>query len=67
MLVTNINSNFVGFFGLSHNTTMQFTQGQGVYSTTTSGLPNSVAFSQIRGSDSLAFRAPAIRFINSTV
>jgi hypothetical protein len=67
MLVTNINSNFVGFFGLSHNTTMQFTQGQGVYSTTTAALPNSVAFSQIRGSDSLAFRAPAIRFINSTV
>jgi len=67
MLVTNVNSNFVGFFGQSHNTTMQFTQGQGVYSVTTSGLPNSVAFSQIRGSDSLALRAPAIRFFNGTV
>lgn len=67
MLVSQVNSNFVGFFGASHNTTMQFTQGQGVYSVTTSGLPNSVAFSQIRGSDSLALRAPAIMFINSTV
>jgi hypothetical protein len=67
MLVSNINSNFVGFFGASHNTTQQFTQGQGVYSVTTSGLPNSVAFSQIRGSDSIALRAPALRFINGTV
>jgi hypothetical protein len=67
MLVSNINSNFVGFFGASHNTTQQFTQGQGVYSVSTSGLPSSVAFSQIRGSDSLALRAPALRFINGTV
>ena len=67
MLVSNVNSNFVGIFGQSHNTTYQLTQGQGVYSVTTSGLPSSVAFSQIRGSDSNALRAPAIRFINGTV
>jgi hypothetical protein len=67
MLVSNINSNFVGLFGVAHNTTQQWTQGQGVYSVTTSGLPSSVAFSQIRGSDSLALRAPALRFINGTV
>lgn len=67
MLVSNVNSNFVGFFGLSHNTTMQFTQGQGIYSVTTSGMPNSVAFSQINGSGSLIFRAPAVMFINSTI
>jgi hypothetical protein len=67
MLLSNVNSNFVGIFGQSHNTTQQLTQGQGVYSTTTSGLPSSVAFSQIRGSDSNALRAPAIRFINGTV
>jgi hypothetical protein len=67
MLVSQVNSNFVGFFGQSHNTTQQWTQGQGVYTTTTSGLPSSVAFSQIRGSDSLALRAPAIMFINGTV
>ena len=67
MLVSQVNSNFVGFFGASHNTTQQFTQGQGVYSATTSGLPNSIAFSQIRGSDSIALRAPAVMFINGTV
>lgn len=67
MLVSQVNSNFVGFFGASHNTTQQWTQGQGVYTVTTSGLPSSVAFSQIRGSDSIAFRAPAIMFINGTV
>jgi hypothetical protein len=67
MLVSNVNSNFVGFFGASHNTTQQWTQGQGVYSVTTSGLPSSVAFSQIRGSDSIALRPPAIMFINGTV
>lgn len=67
MLISNLASNFVGFFGQSHNTTIQFTQGQGVYTATTSGMPNSVAFSQIRGSDSNALRAPAVMFINSTV
>jgi len=67
MLVTNVNSNFVGFFGQSHNTTQQWTQGQGVYTTTTSALPSSVAFSQLRGSDSNALRPPAIMFMNGTV
>lgn len=67
MLVSNVNSNFVGFFGQSHNTTQQWTQGQGVYTATTSGMPNSIAFSQLRGSDSNNFRAPAVMFINSTV
>jgi len=67
MLVTQVASNFVGFFGASHNTTQQFTIGQGVYTATTSAMPNSIAFSQLRGSDSIAFRAPAIMFINGTV
>ena len=67
MLVTNIASNFVGFFGQSHNTTQQWTQGQGIYTATTSGMPNSIAFSQLQGSGSLNFRAPAVMFINSTV
>jgi hypothetical protein len=67
MLVSQASYNFVGFFGQSHNTTQQWTQGQGVYTATTSAMPNSVAFSQIRGSDSNNFRAPAIMFINGTV
>jgi len=66
-LGTNIASIFAGQFGVAHNTTMQLTLGQGVYSATTSGLPNSIGFSQIRGSDSGARRAPFIMFANSTV
>lgn len=64
---SNIASNFVGHFGSSNNTTMQLTLGQGLYTATTSGMPSSVAFSQIRGSDSAARRAAFIMFANSTV
>ena len=67
MLVSNVNSNFVGFFNSAHNTTQQFTLGQGVYTATTSGLPGSVAFSQIQGSNSQALRAAPVYFFNSTV
>ena len=67
LLASNVNSNFVGIFGASHNTTMQLTLGQGVYSTTTAGLPASVAFTQIRGSDSGALRAAVVMFASGTV
>ena len=67
MLVSNINSNFVGHFSSSHNTTYQFQPGLGVYSVTTSGIPSTVGYSQIRGSDSAALRPPVILFANSTV
>lgn len=67
MLVSNVNSAFQGFFGSSNNTTMQFTLGQGFYTVTTSALPASVAFTQIRGSDSMALRAPIMLFASSTV
>jgi hypothetical protein len=64
---SNIASNFVGFFGSSNNTTQQLTIGQGVYTATTAGLPNSIGFSEIRGSDSAARRAPFIMFASGTV
>jgi hypothetical protein len=67
MHITNIASNFVGMFGASHNTTMQMTLGQGVYSATSAALPGSVAFSQIRGSDSIAMRPLAIAFGSGTI
>jgi len=67
MLGSNVNSAFQGFFGSSNNTTQQFTLGQGVYTATTSGMPGSVAFSQIRGSDSMALRSPIMLFASSTV
>ncbi len=65
-LVSNLNSNFLGQFGVAQNTTMQFQPGLGVYSATTSAFPSSVAFSQIRGSDSAAQRPPILIFANST-
>lgn len=67
MFVSGANSVFAGFFGASHNTTQQITLGRGLYTATTSALPNSVAFTQLRGSDSGNFRAPAIYFPYSTV
>jgi len=67
LVMSNVNSNFVGHFGSSHNTTQQLTLGQGVYSATTSSLPNSVAFTQIRGSDSAVFRFPNFFFASGTV
>lgn len=62
MVLSQVNSNFVGILGASHNTTMQYTNGQGMYTATTSGLPSNIQFSQLRGSDSMIFRAPPIGF-----
>lgn len=67
MVVSNLNSNFLGHFSSSHNTTYQFRPGLGVYSATTSGIPNSIGISQIRGSDSAGQRPPIIIFANSTI
>lgn len=67
MLQSNLGSNFVGFFGQSNNTTQQYTLGQGVYTATTNAMPVSVAFSQIRGSDSNAARPPIVGWYSGTV
>lgn len=64
---SNMASNYLGIFGTSNNTTMQLTLGQGVYTATTSALPASVGFTQIRGSDSMARRPVFIVFASSTV
>jgi hypothetical protein len=67
LLISNLNSNFVGFFGSAQNTSMQLTLGQGIYTATTSGMPSSIAFSHIRGSDSAGLRGPNIYFASGTV
>ena len=67
MVVSNVNSNFLGFFGSSHNTTYQRTLGQGVYTATTSGMPASIAFTDIRGSDSQAIRAVGLYLASGTI
>lgn len=65
-MVSNVNSQFTGLFGTASNATHQPKLGQGYYSATTSGLPNSVAFSQINGTASLARRMPVIGFHSNT-
>lgn len=67
VLVSAMASNFLGHFGSSHNTTYQSGLGAGVYTATTSAFPASIAFSQIRGSDSLAMRSPVWMLQNGTV
>lgn len=67
VLVSAMASNFLGHFGSSHNTTYQSGLGAGVYTATTSALPGSIAFTQIRGSDSLAMRSPVWMLQNGTV
>ena len=61
-LASQINTNFSGVFGVATAASVQFTLGQGTYSATTSGMPNSVAFSEIQGSGSLAQRFPIMQF-----
>lgn len=65
--VSNMASNFLGHWGSSHATTYQLTLGQGLYTASTTGIPGSIGFSQIRGSDSQALRSPAVMFASSTV
>lgn len=65
--ISNQASNFLGLFGSSHNTTYQYTLGQGIYTASTTAIPSSIGFSQIRGSDSQGFRSPHIGFASSTV
>lgn len=64
---SNMAVDFLGIFGTSANTTQQLTLGQGHYTATTSALPASVGFSQIRGSDSMARRPTFIMFASGTV
>lgn len=59
-------TNFLGHFGSSHNTSYQWTLGQGQYSATTSGLPATIAFSEINGSNSAAMRPTILMMASST-
>lgn len=61
-LASQINSNFLGVFGVATASSVQFTLGQGTYSASTTVLPASVAFSHIHGSGSLAQRFPIMQF-----
>jgi len=66
-LVSNIASQYTGLFGTASNATMQPKLGQGFYSATTTGLPASVGFSQINGTNSAARRFPVVGLGSGTV
>lgn len=66
MLMSQINSNFSGLFGVASNRSHQWPLGFGVYSASTTGVPSSIAFSQIDGTASLAARPPSWFMIKGT-
>lgn len=66
-VLSNIASNFLGNFSSAHNTTHQLTLGQGIFTAATNGIPATIAFSDIRGSDSAGFRPQILSFASSTV
>jgi len=67
ILASQQNSNLSGFWGQANSATIQYTRGLGVYSVSTSAMPNSVAFSQLNGTGSLVLRQPLFYLVNGTV
>lgn len=68
LLASQVASSFFGNFGSATNQTQQYTRGLGVYTATTTGLPSSVAFSQISGGgNSLVLRQPLFYVVSETI
>lgn len=65
-LVSQLNSNFSGIFGAASTATAQWPLGYGVYNSSTTALPGTIAFSRINGTASLAARPPSWFMISST-
>lgn len=66
-LVSQTNLTHLGFFNAAPTATNQIEFGQGFYTATTSGMPASIAFSQINGSAPAALRPPIIRFVSQSL
>lgn len=65
--ISQIDTGVSGLVGQASNATNQRMLGQGIYSATTSGLPASIAFTQITGASTAHFRPPVFFFLNGTV
>ena len=61
------NSDWSGLLGAATNASAQRLLGQGHYSVTSAGLPNSMAFSDIRGTGSIVQPSPDFHFRSGTV
>jgi hypothetical protein len=66
MQISQVNSNFSGLFGANSNRSHQWPLGFGVMSVSSSGVPSSIAFSNLDGTASLAARAPSWFMLNGT-
>lgn len=65
LYASNLASGFSGILGASSPASAQMFPGFGYYSATTAGMPNSVAFSDIQGSNSIAQRPPIAYLVSS--
>lgn len=64
--LSQVNSGVVGVFGAAPNNTAQPALGMGAYSASTSGIPGSVAFTEITGTAANYRRFPQLWFASST-
>jgi hypothetical protein len=67
IVASNINSALSGFWGSANNATNQYALGLGSFNTTTTAIPNSVAFAAINGSAAVNLRQAVFHLASSTV
>jgi len=67
VLVSQLNSNFSGLWGVASNRSYQWPIGVGYLSASTTGVPATIGISQIDGTNSLAARPPSWHMISGTV
>jgi hypothetical protein len=66
MCASQINSSISGYIGSATATNQPIFAGQGVWTSTTSGIPNSLAFTDIRAVSSAFLRPPMFHFTSGT-
>lgn len=66
LLVSQLNSNVSGMWDSANANSVQWPLGVGYYSASTLGIPGSIAFSQIYGTNSLAARPPSWHAIEAS-
>jgi hypothetical protein len=63
--IVQIASTMSGYFGSASNATNHVRLGEGVYSTTTNGMPTAISITQIQGNSSAFNRPPAMQFMSN--
>lgn len=67
ILNSQLNSSYRGIMGAATNASNQMSTGFGVYSVTTSGMPNSVGITELSGNSSIVLRPPSLYFVSGTI